>query len=152
MEFRITTIFEKYNIEPNIEKEKIKFVFQTDPNKRKELPVVLKIISNDEKLFEEELFTKHNNVLLEKHNQLVELILESQKQNISSNFEKIAKLIIAIANEPDYYSKFYYANKLEAEKAEKMFYEYILCIIKLAIIIRFVCYCYNQFSNFFKVR
>ena len=50
MEYKKTTIFEKYNIEPNVEKEKIRVLFQTDPSKRKDLPVVLKIISSDELL------------------------------------------------------------------------------------------------------
>ena len=78
MEYKKTTIFEKYNIEPNVEKEKLRVLFQTDPNKRKDLPVVLKIISSNELLYEEELFTTHiNNESLKELNKV---ILENKRK------------------------------------------------------------------------
>lgn len=130
MEFKVTTFFEKYKIEPNVDKEKIMIIFQTDPNKRKDLPIVLKTISNNEKLFEEELFTKHiDNSSLNSHTKIEELIETSKKQNIASNAKDISKLIIEISNQEDYYKNFFYANKINNDKAIKMFDDYLICLI-----------------------
>ena len=80
MEYKKTTIFEKYNIEPNVEKEKIRVLFQRDPIKRKDLPVVLKTISSDELLYEEELFTTHtNNESLNEYNKVLEILDDTKK-------------------------------------------------------------------------
>lgn len=129
MEYKKTTIFEKYNIEPNVVKEKIKVIFQTDPSKRKDLPVVLKIISSDELLYEEELFTKHsNNESLNEYNKVLEILDNTQKDYISSEIKNLSMYLINISNDTEFYKYFYYSSKIAEKKAKEIFDEFLECI------------------------
>ena len=130
MEYKKITIFEKYNFEPNIEKEKIRVLFQTDPNKRKELPIVLKTISSNELLYEEELFTQRkDNADFAEYNKMLEILDSTKKGYISSEIKNLSKYLIIIANDKDFYNKFYYSSKISNDRAEKIFDEFLNCII-----------------------
>ena len=129
MEYKKTTIFEKYNIEPNVEKEKIRVLFQTDPSKRKDLPVVLKIISSDELLYEEELFTTHsNNESMNEYNKVLEILDNTKKDYISSEIKNLSKYLINISNDTEFYKNFYYSSKIDEKKAKEIFDEFLECI------------------------
>lgn len=129
MEYKKNTIFKKYNIEPNIEKAKLRVLFQTDPTKRKDLPVVLKIISSDELLYEEELFTIHNNnESLDEYNKVLEILDSTKKNYISSEIKNLSKYLIDIANDLEFYNKFYYSSKVNSKQAKKIFDEFLECI------------------------
>ena len=129
MEYKKTTIFEKYKIEPNIEKEKIRVLFQSDPNKRKDLPIVLKIISSNELLFEEELFTTNlNNEALVEYNQVLEILDSTKKGYISYEIKKLSKYLINISNDLEFYKKFYYSSKIDDKKAKKIFDNFLECV------------------------
>lgn len=129
MEYKKTTIFEKYNIEPNVEKEKLRVLFQTDPNKRKDLPVVLKIISSNELLYEEELFTTHiNNESLKELNKVLEILDSTKKDYISSEIKNLSKYLINISNDMDFYKNFYYSSKINDKNAKKIFDDFLECI------------------------
>lgn len=129
MEYKKTTIFEKYNIEPNVEKEKIRVLFQTDPSKRKDLPVVLKIISSDELLYEEELFTTHsNNESMNEYNKVLEILDNTKKDYIFSEIKNLSKYLINISNDTEFYKNFYYSSKIDEKKAKEIFDEFLECI------------------------
>lgn len=129
MEYKKTTIFEKYNIEPNVEKEKIRVLFQTDPRKRKDLPVVLKIISSDELLYEEELFTTHsNNESMNEYNKVLEILDNTKKDYISSEIKNLSKYLINISNDTEFYKNFYYSSKIAEKRAKEIFDEFLECI------------------------
>lgn len=129
MEYKKTTIFEKYNIEPNVEKEKIRVLFQTDPSKRKDLPVVLKIISSDELLYEEELFTTHsNNESMNEYNKVLEILDNTKNDYISSEIKNLSKYLINISNDTEFYKNFYYSSKIDEKKAKEIFDEFLECI------------------------
>lgn len=129
MEYKKTTIFEKYNIEPNVEKEKIRVLFQTDPRKRKDLPVVLKIISSDELLYEEELFTTHsNNESMNEYNKVLEILDNTKKDYISSEINNLSKYLINISNDTEFYKNFYYSSKIAEKRAKEIFDEFLECI------------------------
>lgn len=129
MEYKTTTIFEKYNIEPNVEKEKIRVLFQTDPSKRKDLPVVLKIISSDELLYEEELFTTHsNNESMNEYNKVLEILDNTKNDYISSEIKNLSKYLINISNDTEFYKNFYYSSKIDEKKAKEIFDEFLECI------------------------
>src|SRR5574344_1072384 len=122
MEYKKTTIFEKYNIEPNVEKEKLRVLFQTDPSKRKDLPVVLKIISSDELLYEEELFTTHsNNESMNEYNKVLEILDNTKKDYIFSEIKNLSKYLINISNDTEFYKNFYYSSKIDEKKAKEIF-------------------------------
>ena len=129
MEYKKTTIFEKYNIEPNVEKEKIRVLFQTDPRKRKDLPVVLKIISSDELLYEEELFTTHsNNESMNEYNKVLEILDNTKKDYIFSEIKNLSKYLINISNDTEFYKNFYYSSKIAEKRAKEIFDEFLECI------------------------
>ena len=129
MKYKKTTIFEKYNIEPNVEKEKIRVLFQTDPRKRKDLPVVLKIISSDELLYEEELFTTHsNNESMNEYNKVLEILDNTKKDYISSEIKNLSKYLINISNDTEFYKNFYYSSKIAEKRAKEIFDEFLECI------------------------
>lgn len=73
MKYKYTSLFGKYNIEPNIETGKLIATFQSDPSKRKDLPLVIQVLKNSKLLLEEELFTPHNdnNNILIAHKELL---------------------------------------------------------------------------------
>lgn len=58
------SFFNEYNIEPNITTNKLLFLFQTKPKMRKDLPIVINIIKDNYRLFEEELYTLSNDEFL----------------------------------------------------------------------------------------
>ena len=61
MKYKNLTFFDKYNIETTTPSQKIMVLFQTNPQKRKDLPIVISILKSEEALFEEELFTCNEN-------------------------------------------------------------------------------------------
>lgn len=130
MEYKKTTIFEKYKINPDLDKAKIKMLFQTDPNKRKDLPVVLKVITNDEKLFEEELFTTHkDNKEFDSLNRVLEILDSAKKGYIYSEIDELSKKLKLIIEDESFYKKFFYSTKLSEKKANDIYIEFINCLL-----------------------
>ena len=56
MKYKNESLFSKYDISPSKSMNELRVIFQTDPNKRKDLPIVIKTISSPLALLEEELF------------------------------------------------------------------------------------------------
>lgn len=129
MEYNSKSFFEKYSIKPNLSKEKIKILFQTDPVKRKDLPIVLKVISNDESMYKEELFTPHEEKELKEHSLLITLYQKLKAENYVESFKEIAKHLLTILTDKEYSTYFFYNKSMPKEKASKIFDDFIICLI-----------------------
>ncbi|MDD3453546.1 MAG: zinc ribbon domain-containing protein [Bacilli bacterium] len=129
MEYNSKSFFEKYSIKPNLSKEKIKVLFQTDPVKRKDLPIVLKVISNDESMYKEELFTPHEEKELKEHSLLITLYQNLKAENYVGSFKEITKHLLTILTDKEYNTYFFYNKSLSKEKANKIFDDFIICLI-----------------------
>ena len=57
IQFKRETLFERFGLSTRLTKNELLRQFQTRPELRKELPVFIQIINNDQKLYIEELFT-----------------------------------------------------------------------------------------------
>ena len=57
MKYIAISFFDKYQISTETPSAKLMVAFQTDPSKRKDLPLVISTLKSQEKLFEEELFS-----------------------------------------------------------------------------------------------
>ena len=111
MKYRSESLFTKYQIPPTKNANELRVLFQTDPNKRKDLPVVIKTISNPAALLEEELFTPHesNGGILDTHKRLLEnlaSVLNSvNEKNVANTLAELKTIVSASEswNEFNYY-------------------------------------------------
>ena len=101
MKYKSESLFTKYQIPPTKSVNELRVLFQTDPNKRKDLPVVIKTISNPEALLEEELFTPHcdegnalkyNNIILYNLKQTLDKLSDTSVNNVLSALSELIKL------------------------------------------------------------
>lgn len=132
MKYKAESIFTKYQISPNKTPNELRVLFQTDPNKRHDLPIVVKIISNPAALLEEELFTPHNTVnesFLSIHNRLLtNLSLIMQKIN-ETNVKNALTEINSIVKCQDNWSEFNYYNLVGKAKADLIIQEFLSTIM-----------------------
>ena len=117
MKFNTFTFFEKYNIEPNIPFPKLMVLFQTDPSKRKDLPIVISTIKNQEKLFEEQLFTIDKEKKVDNRSKL---LIITRELTTSKKYSEFLKTFLSFLNEEkECYSLFYAAN-IPKDKLERI--------------------------------
>jgi hypothetical protein len=129
MKYRNHTFFKKYQIEPNIPLSQLKVSFQTDPNKRKDLPIVVKTISNQQALLEEELFTPHipEGILLTVHGEVLNLIEEMKQKVTNDGIQNIGEKLIYLCQHEDEWNSLFYAKGFET-KAKEIIKEFLECL------------------------
>ena len=57
IQFKKESLFDKFSLSTTLSKGELLRLFQTRPDLRKELPVFIQTINNEQKLYVEELFT-----------------------------------------------------------------------------------------------
>ena len=125
------TLFNKYNIEPNKDRNELIKIFQRSSKYRKDLPLLIKKIQDDKILFEEELFTINDLEIIEQVNKDIKKI-EDEEELDDSSFENDSikninnKLLYTISNieENNMYVLFlYYLKEMISRSTKtKMFY------------------------------
>ena len=75
IQFKKESLFDRFNISTTLYKSELLRLFQTRPDLRKELPVFIQTINNEQKLYVEELFT----TFLDDKNFTIEEYLQEQK-------------------------------------------------------------------------
>lgn len=155
MKYRTESFFVKYEINPNISLQQLRVLFQTDPNKRKDLPIVVKLISSPLALLEEELFTIHvsNDVFLDNHaNLLKNLAKLKQNFNVSIMKEVFKNFRYMCFNEKEWNNFHYY--DLTGNQGRAIIIDFINCVFDALlnefltligeIVNRFLCDYYNE--------
>ncbi len=121
MKYHKISFFTKYNLSPNISLEKLRIMFQTDPAKRKDLPIVISIINNQAKLFLEQLLTPVNdsvkNSIEEIHTDLLNSFYETESL-ISDNLETFFKNYYLFNDRKEECSKMFYAKDLSVDEVK----------------------------------
>ena len=75
IQFKKESLFDRFNLSTTLSKSELLRLFQTRPDLRKELPVFIQTINNEQKLYVEELFT----TFLDGKNFTIEEYLQEQK-------------------------------------------------------------------------
>ena len=75
IQFKKESLFDRFNLSTTLSKSELLRLFQTRPDLRKELPVFIQTINNEQKLYIEELFT----TFLDGKNFTIEEYLQEQK-------------------------------------------------------------------------
>ena len=129
MKYRVESFFEKYKIEPNISLQELRVIFQTDPNKRRDLPIVVKLISSPLLLLEEELFTCHNSVdtLLVNHTNLLNNLSKLKEKITAPVMRELFRNLRYICENDNQWNAFYYF-QLAQQQGEKIVIDFINCI------------------------
>ena len=83
IQFKKETLFDKFGISSTLSKGDLMRLFQTRPELRKELPVYIQTINNEQKLYLEELFSTY----IDGQNYTIEKYLEEQKS--ANTFESV---------------------------------------------------------------
>lgn len=83
IQFKQESLFDRFNLSTTLSKSELLRLFQTRPDLRKELPVFIQTINNEQKLYVEELFT----TFLDGKNFTVEEYLQEQK--VKKNIEDV---------------------------------------------------------------
>lgn len=83
IQFKQESLFDRFNLSTTLSKSELLRLFQTRPDLRKELPVFIQTINNEQKLYVEELFT----TFLDGKNFTVEEYLQEQK--VKKNLEDV---------------------------------------------------------------
>ena len=128
MKYRAESFFDKYQIEPNQTIAQLRAIFQSDPNKRKDLPIVIKTISNQQLLFEEELFTEHliDDSFFSNHAGLLRNV-KNLKQTVEKDIiHNLQNQIIHIANNEDKWNLFFYY--MGCSGADNIIRDFLTCI------------------------
>lgn len=129
MKYKAESLFTKYQIPPSKNVNELRVMFQTDPNKRKDLPVVIKTISNPIALLEEELFTPHDGgeegSILPIHKRLLENMVSVLQEVSETNVENVLDEINHIAKYKYKWVEFYYYNVVGKEKADLIIQDFL---------------------------
>ena len=134
MKYRVESFFEKYKIEPNISLQELRVIFQTDPSKRRDLPIVVKLISSPLLLLEEELFTCHNSVdiLLVNHTNLLNNLSKLKEKITAPVLRELFRNLRYICENENQWNAFYYF-QLAQQQGKKVIIDFISCIIDTLI-------------------
>ena len=118
MNYKESSFFDEHQIEPNISQGKLRVLFQTDPDKRKDLPKTIKIISNQKTLLQKELFTKHagESELLNAHRRLLESIKKLHSNIDPKILESLSLSLKLLAGENINHREFYYASGMTEDR------------------------------------
>ena len=129
MKFKSESLFTKYQISPSKNPNELRVLFQTDPNKRKDLPVVIKTISSPVALLEEELFTPHEGgseeSILPVHNRLLKNIAEVIQEANENNVKNALAEINTIAQAKDKWIEFNYYTPTGKAKADLVIQDFL---------------------------
>lgn len=130
MNYKESSFFDEHQIEPNISQGKLRVLFQTDPDKRKDLPKTIKIISNQKTLLQEELFTKHagESELLNAHRRLLESIKKLHSNIDPKILESLSLSLKLLAGENINHREFYYASGMTDCEVKSCVVDFIVCI------------------------
>ncbi|MGI5872504.1 MAG: CFI-box-CTERM domain-containing protein [Bacillota bacterium] len=133
MKYRSESLFTKYQIPPTKNVNELRVLFQTDPNKRKDLPVVIKTISNPAALLEEELFTPHesNGGILDTHKRLLENLPSVLSAVDENNTASTLAGINAFANSSESWEAFNYYKTVGKAKADQIIREFLSMVMDL---------------------
>ena len=129
MKYKSESLFTKYQISPTKNINELRVLFQTDPIKRRDLPIVIKTISNPAALLEEELFTPHDvtdtNSFLSAHSRLINNLASVMKEINEKNVQNSLAEINLIAKSKDKWSDFYYYNVVGKAKADPIIQDFL---------------------------
>lgn len=129
MKYKSESLFTKYQITPSKNLSELRALFQADPNKRKDLPIVIKIINSPAALLEEELFTPHEGggeaSILPVHNRLLKNIAEVMKEANENNVKNALAEINAIAQAKDKWIEFNYYTPTGKAKADLIIQDFL---------------------------
>ena len=133
MKYRSESLFTKYQIPPTKNVNELRVLFQTDPNKRKDLPVVIKTISNPAALLEEELFTPHENNggILDTHKRLLENLASVLSAVDENNTVFTLVGINTLANASESWDAFNYYKTVGKAKADQIIREFLSMVMDL---------------------
>jgi hypothetical protein len=129
MKYRSESFFSKYQINPNIPLPQLRVMFQTDPNRRKDLPIVIKTISNQQVILEEELFTIHedDSMLLTVHSDVLKGVANIKTKVTADNVKAIGEKVRYLCSHEGEWNSFYYA-KGQGDKATSVIKDFLICI------------------------
>ncbi len=128
MKFRSESLFSKYNISPAKNINELRVIFQTDPNKRKDLPIVIKTISNPSALLEEELLFIHENSDVEIfsiHASILSLLNELKEKIGVTKLKQLVNSIISFTNSSSQWSSFNYYKTVGSSKSDTVIRDFI---------------------------
>lgn len=129
MKYKAESLFTKYQLPPTKDINELRVLFQTDPNKRKDLPIVIKTICNPTALLEEELFTPHEGdgeeSILPTHRRLLENISSVIQKVTETNVKNTLVGIKSIAESKAKWVEFNYYNVVGKAKADMVVQEFL---------------------------
>ncbi len=125
MKYISTSFFNKYNISTSTPSAKLMVLFQTDPSKRKDLPLVISILKSPDKLFEEELFS-----INETKNPRNELLTNLKKEDISDSWVDDSINSFKILYKKLDKEKFYHSTGLSEEKISTILESFKDCLFE----------------------
>lgn len=125
-----SSFFTKYQIEPDIPVAELMVLFQTDPNKRKDLPILIKTISNQQALLEEELFTPHSggDSFLTTHATTLHDIEQLNKNVANDTISKLRDDLLYLCENSDKWNLFFYTYGLPLEEVTSTIKEFLTCL------------------------
>ena len=125
MKYISTSFFNKYNISTSTPSAKLMVLFQTDPSKRKDLPLVISILKSPDKLFEEELFS-----INETKNPRIELLTNLKKEDISDSWVDDSINSFKLLYKKLDKEKFYHSTGLSEEKISTILESFKDCLFE----------------------
>lgn len=129
MKYKSESLFTKYQMPPTKNVNELRVLFQTDPNKRKDLPIVIKTISNPAALLEEELFTPHDGgdegSILPVHNRLLSNLSSVMQEVKDANVKNTLAEIKTLSESNDKWSEFNYYKIVGKAKADVIMQEFL---------------------------
>lgn len=132
MKYKNESLFSKYDISPSKSMNELRVIFQTDPNKRKDLPIVIKTISSPLALLEEELFyiRESSDVeILNTHSTLLTTLAELKEKVTITKVKQLVSALLKFYENKVEWSQFNYYKTVGASKAEGVILEFVSMVM-----------------------
>lgn len=131
MEYKSSTIYEKYNLPLNISNEGLKEFVKSNKVVKKDVSAINSIINNPVKLLEEQLFAKNNkaekDAIGEKKTKFLTYIEVEDKAN-ENYIQNLLLLYKELVTNIDELSDLYFNNLLDKKEIRKIVNDFIGCV------------------------